>query len=162
MGCDADGCGWLDDVRKALDVDALVTQSEDTAWGAAVIVGTRVPGDSMSVVTQHAGLAGGRWATLTLAEQLANVGSEVGRAARAKAVRNTHRSVAALERALELFDLTLADPRWAGRRREICRAREIVCDFVLGENVHGLTEASLDAYFLPFARAARSSSTVSK
>ncbi|MGK2852015.1 MAG: DUF433 domain-containing protein [Candidatus Limnocylindrales bacterium] len=28
-------------------MDALVTQSEDTAWGATVIAGTRVPVDSM-------------------------------------------------------------------------------------------------------------------
>jgi hypothetical protein len=109
----------------------------------------------MNVETLHAGLAAGRWATLTLSEQLANVGSEVGRAARAKAVGNAQRSIAALDRALELFDLTLADPRWAGRRREICRAREVVCDFVVGDNVYGATLESLDAYFLAFAVAAR-------
>lgn len=28
-------------------MDALVTQSDDTAWGAAVIVGTRVPVDTL-------------------------------------------------------------------------------------------------------------------
>ena len=30
--------------------------------------------------------------------------------------------------ALELLDLTLADPRWRGRLREISRARELLCD----------------------------------
>lgn len=110
----------------------------------------------MTVGTQHADLAAGRWATLTLSEQLANIGSEVGRAASAKAGGNTHRSMAALDRALELFDLTLADPRWAGRRREICRAREVVCDSLVGDNVHGSSAGSLDAYFLAYARVARS------
>ncbi|MBA2556039.1 MAG: hypothetical protein H0V12_01635 [Chloroflexi bacterium] len=54
-----------------------------------------------------------------------------------------------------MFDLTLADDRWRNRRREIARAREIVCDFLVGDNVYGSTAESLDAYFLPFAIAAR-------
>lgn len=92
---------------------------------------------------------------MTLLEQLANIGREVGRAARAKESRREERLAAALERALELFDLTLADARWLGRRREICRAREFVCDFTVCENGNGSTAAPLDAYFLPFAVAAR-------
>jgi len=61
----------------------------------------------------------------------------------------------ALERALELIDLTVADPRLAGRGREILRAREVVCDFLVGDNVYGSTAESLDRYFLTFAAAAR-------
>lgn len=58
-------------------------------------------------------------------------------------------------RALELLDLTIADERWRGPRlREICRAREVVCDFIAGDNEYGSTAASLDTYFLPFALAA--------
>jgi hypothetical protein len=95
------------------------------------------------------------WATLSLLEQLANIGSEVGRAARAKERQHQERFDRALDRALELFDLTLADARWRGRRREIARAREVVCDFLVGDNVYGSTTTSLDAYFLPFAVAAR-------
>jgi len=106
-------------------------------------------------MTVHLGLAGGRWAELTLVEQLANIGSEVGRAARAKARGADDRFESALERSLELFDLTLADKRWRGRRREIARAREVVCDFLVGDNVHRSTERSLDGWFLPFAVAAR-------
>ena len=53
------------------------------------------------------------------------------------------------------MDLTLADPRLRGRRREICRAREVVCDFFVGDNVYRSTPESLDRYFLAFARAAR-------
>lgn len=103
----------------------------------------------------HEGLAAGKWGELTLMEQLANVSSEVGRAARARSLGNEARLARALDRALELFDLTLADPRWAGRRREVARAREVVCDFLVGANVHGSTSESLDAYFLPFMVAAR-------
>lgn len=103
----------------------------------------------------HAGLAAGRWRELTLVEQLGNVGSEVGRASQAKALGNHGRFDAALDRALELFDLTLADERWAFRRKEIARAREIVCDFLVGDNEYGSTAEWLDAYFLSFAVAAR-------
>jgi hypothetical protein len=66
--------------------------------------------------TVHTGLAAGRWVELTLAEQLGNIGSEVGRALRARASGQPARRDAALDRALELFDLTLADARWATRR----------------------------------------------
>jgi hypothetical protein len=107
-------------------------------------------------VSVHAGLASGRWQTLTLAEQLGNIGSEVGRAIRAGERDDADRFEGALERALELFDLTLADPRWRGHRvREIARAREVACDFPVGENDYRSTAASLDAYFLQFAIAAR-------
>jgi uncharacterized protein (DUF433 family) len=34
-------------MERLIDMDALVTQSEDTAWGAAVIAGTRVPVDTL-------------------------------------------------------------------------------------------------------------------
>lgn len=92
---------------------------------------------------------------MTLAEQLANIGAEVGRAARARAQGNEQRLGPALDRALELFDLTLADERWRHRLKEIARSREVVCDFLVGDNVYGSTAESLDAYFLPFAVAAR-------
>ena len=103
----------------------------------------------------HVELAAGRWHELSLVEQLANIGSEVGRAARAKSTEDETRLASALDRCLELFDLTLADDRWRHCRREIARARETVCDFLVGDNVFGLTAESLDQYFLPFAMAAR-------
>jgi hypothetical protein len=103
----------------------------------------------------HASLASGRWFTFSLVEQLANVGSEVGRAITAKARGDDARMWSALDRALELFDLTSADPKHAGRLREIRRAREVVCDYLVGDNVYGSTGESLDKYFLQFAIAAR-------
>jgi hypothetical protein len=103
----------------------------------------------------HSRLAAARWFELTLMEQLGNIGSEVGRASRAKSQGNGERFAGALDRALELFDLTLADRRWQGRLKEIARAREVVCDFLVGDNEFGSTAESLDRYFLPFAMAAR-------
>jgi hypothetical protein len=99
-------------------------------------------------------LAAGRWGQLSLAEQLANVGSEVGRMLRWRD-RDDHLAASAFERALELLDLTLADPRWRARLREIARARELLCDAAGGGAEYGTALEDLDRYFLAFAVAAR-------
>lgn len=57
-------------------------------------------------MTMHTALAAGRWTTLTLAEQLANVGSEVDRTISAWEAQRSDRFDRALARALELLDLT--------------------------------------------------------
>jgi hypothetical protein len=108
---------------------------------------------------QHRELAAGRWWRLSLGEQLGHVGSEVSRASR-WASRNPDLAQTAFYRALELLDLTLADPRLARsapRLREIARAREVVADFFAGPNQYGSTAASLQKYFDAFAMATRSS-----
>lgn len=107
-------------------------------------------------MTGHPGLAAGRWTTLTLADQLANVGSEVDRAIGAWEAQRSDRFDRALTRALELFDLTAGDDRWRGpRRREILRAREEFCRlFFDGGYVRGAARA-LSIYFLRFAVLAR-------
>ena len=106
----------------------------------------------------HANLAAGRWKSLTLVEQLANVGSEVERAIKAHEGGRVERRDAAVNRGLELFDLTAADDRWRGhRRREILRAREEFCKLFWGDGAVGQQSAgvSLSKYFLHFAFAAR-------
>ena len=106
----------------------------------------------------HAGLAAGRWHALTIVEQLAHVGSEVDRAIRAHAAGKEARRDLAIDRALELFDLTAADPRWHGsRRREILRAREEFCRLFFDDMMPAGSAASLQKYFLHFAVAARRS-----
>ncbi len=103
----------------------------------------------------HKNLAAGGWAKLSLMEQLGNIGSEVSRAARWQN-KNKETFENTVVRALELFDLTLDDPRWRGRRREIARAREVFCDAVYNASKeYGTVLADLDRYFYPFAYAAR-------
>ena len=104
----------------------------------------------------HASLAADVAELLIERQRVPASGSDVGRAIRAKAHHDDLRLQGALERALELLDLTLADDRWRGpRRREIARAREVVCDFLVGDNDYASTGESLDAYFFAFAMAAR-------
>lgn len=103
----------------------------------------------------HPDLASGRWFTCSLSEQLGNIGSEISRALRAQREGNNQRMHHALDRALELFDLTIADPKHRLRLKELCRAREVVCDYFFGGNAYRSTGASLDRYFTQYALAAR-------
>ena len=103
---------------------------------------------------KHKELAAGRWQTLSLKEQMANIGSEVSRASRWQG-KNEKLFEGAVERALELFDLTLDDPRWKGRRREIARVREVFCDTVYGDSLYDTSLKDLIRYFDAFAFAAR-------
>ncbi len=103
----------------------------------------------------HRDLADGRWRQLTLMEQLGNIGSEISRALSWQAKGDHEQVVKALERGLELFDLTIADPRWQNRLKEILRAREVVCDYFFGDNQYQSTPDSLAEYFLYFGLAAR-------
>lgn len=98
------------------------------------------------------------WFSRSLAEQLGNIGSEVGRAQNWIG-KDEARFQGAFDRALELFDKTLEDPRWKGlRRREIARAREVFCDAAEGGKEYGSTLKQVDAYFFSFAVAARNTS----
>ena len=103
---------------------------------------------------EHENLAHGRWYELSLMEQLGNIGSEVGRALRWEEKDRKYFDHA-VERALELFDLTLADQRWRRRLKELTRAREVFCDAVSGGKEYKSSLADLDRYFFSFAFAAR-------
>lgn len=103
---------------------------------------------------KHKKLASGGWFKLSLLEQLGNIGGEVLRTFRFKDKDETL-FWSAVERALELFDLTLSDPRWSGRRREIGRAREVFCDAVYGGELYKSSFPGLIKYFDQFAYAAR-------
>lgn len=94
-----------------------------------------------------------RWWAMSVAEQLGNIGSEVSRAAK-WTTRNPEMARSALYRALDLFDLTLDDPRHRAspaRLREIARAREVVADLFAGPNQYGSTAESLQRYFDAYA-----------
>ena len=103
---------------------------------------------------QHKELAVGRWHQLSLKEQMGNIGSEVSRAARWQK-KDEKLFKGATERALELFDLTLADPRWRGRLWEINRAREVFVDAIYGGKEYKSSFRDLQPYFDQFAFAAK-------
>lgn len=108
----------------------------------------------MSEKIYHKELVAGGWKKLSLIEQMGNIGSEVGRSINWFKKGDKERFNAAFEKALELFDLTLDDVRWKGRRKEIARGREVFCSLLFDTE---LTDAlikelnSFDKYFLWFA-----------
>lgn len=108
------------------------------------------------MTTYHPSLAAGRWHTLTLAEQLGNVGSEYERALRAKATEDNSRFQHAFERMLELLDLTITDPRWKNHRlKELTRLREMLCDELWNGKREYTHPNDLREYFLYFGILAR-------
>lgn len=106
----------------------------------------------------HKELAEGRWFELTLMEQLANIGSEVHRSIHWYRKGNEKYFNTAFEKALELFDLTLSDKRWNGRKKEIARSRELFCKLLTeNKNISNLDQEfdSLNKYFNYFGIQAR-------
>ncbi len=68
----------------------------------------------------------------------------------------SNRFEGALARALELFDLTAADPRWHGHRcQEVLRARHEFCRLFFDPDVPPGSADGLRRYFFGFAYAAR-------
>ena len=107
------------------------------------------------MIIQHKTLAAGHWHELSLREQLGNVGSEINRAImwRGKDEKKYQDSI---NRACELMDLILQDPRWRNERlRELKQVREMIDDAITGGKEYGSTLEDLDRYFFAFALAAR-------
>lgn len=103
----------------------------------------------------HQNLSAGRWFELTLAEQLGNTGSEVGRAIQWNHKQEFNRRNQALDRAFDLLELTISDPRWRSRLKELCRVREVLADTFYGDNYYQDTPEALEKYFYQYALAAR-------
>ncbi len=98
---------------------------------------------------QHKEFASGKWREMSLAWQMANIGSEVFRAIKSKQEKKEKSFQLAFERALELFDLTLQDPKNSKRLREVARARELFVDYMF-DNQYNQTPDLINNYFLQF------------
>jgi hypothetical protein len=61
----------------------------------------------------------------------------------------------AIERALELLDLTIADARHRGRLKELTRVREVLVDYFYADNRLGSSPGRWRTYLRAFAVAAR-------
>lgn len=90
-----------------------------------------------------------KWQSMTIFEQMGNIGSEVGRAFSAKRRGDDESMTAALYRGLDLIDATAEKLVADGakyRLREVLRAREQFAE---------LSDETLETYFMHFALAAR-------
>ncbi len=95
-----------------------------------------------------------RWFKFSLAEQMANVGAEIGRAINWRA-RNKKDSQAFFERGLELLDLTIEDSKNKKRLKELLRVRETLADYFCFDNIYGSSDEKWNNYFYAFNYAAR-------
>ena len=96
---------------------------------------------------QHTELAAGRWAEMSLAEQMLNIGSEVSRANRWRIKGNEEQWRRAADRALELLSLTIDAQRGRHDLGEFCRLYEVLADFYYGENSYQTDPAKLQRGF---------------
>lgn len=92
----------------------------------------------------------GRWFKLSLAEQMANIGADVGRAIQWKTKGDLETSKQAFYRALELIDFTVEDSKNRTRLKEIVRMREFLADYFVGDNQYGFTDDAWQQYFYYF------------
>ena len=95
-----------------------------------------------------------RWASISLAEQMANIGSEVGRSMKWLVKDKSSLAEGAYLRALDLFDLTikygrLSSPGRGAFLKEICRARDLYNESFITKDIESLSY--LDKYFAQFA-----------
>ena len=100
---------------------------------------------------QHKGLASGNWGKMPLAEQLANVGSEVERTISWQEKGNEEYSQKAFGRALELLSLTKDSHKEKSKLKEITRTYELLVDHFAGENRFKSTDVLWRNYFNYFA-----------
>lgn len=99
-----------------------------------------------------------RWKSLSFIEQMANIGSEVGRTSKWVQKAKPAMAEGAFVRALELIDLTLKygrleSPQRGTMLKELCRVREYFCSAYESSDIAFLTW--LDKYFGDFAMAQR-------
>lgn len=95
-----------------------------------------------------------RWASMSLAEQMANTGSEVGRSAKWLAKGKRSLAYSAYMRALDLMDMTIAHGRKGlpGRDallKELLRARDCYAEAFNAADMDSLEY--LDRYFSSFS-----------
>lgn len=109
---------------------------------------------NMTHVIHKGLLESGRWFKLSLVEQMANIGTDVGRAIQWKVKGDELASRQAFERALELIDFTVADQKNRKRLKEILRVREFLADYFVGSNQYGFTDDAWQNYFYYFGYAA--------
>jgi len=98
-----------------------------------------------------------RWSKFSLFEQMGHIGSEISRACHWNQKEDLVSRDHCIERAFDLIDLTIADARWRGRLKEVCRFREVLADIYCRSHVYKVSLNELNKYCTDFALAVRRS-----
>ena len=96
-----------------------------------------------------------KWQSMSVFDQMGNIGSEVGRAARAYNTNDEVAWEAAVKRGLDLFDATIEGfaKSKSPRLREVLLARDQFVSQYFSDNP--AVDPTLENYFMQFAIAAR-------
>lgn len=111
---------------------------------------------------QHESLANGRWAEMSFAEQMGNVGSEISRAIHWQSKNKPERMEQCVYRALELISLTISTcGQNQTKLKELCRAKEEICDYFLSDNAFCSAPEQILRYYYSFALTAQKQNKLS-
>jgi hypothetical protein len=101
-----------------------------------------------------------KWSQLSITSQMANIGSEVGRALTAKRQHQNERLNAALDRAIDLFSATAIGlaAKKSPQLKEVLRAKEEFLGLFFPDPTIPSTPEVIEKYFHQFALAARRTS----
>jgi len=91
-----------------------------------------------------------KWLKLSRTQQLGNIGSEIARARYWQTHNDLVNRERALERSLELLDLTLDDRRWKSGLKEIARLREVICAWYYNLTLFDISPKELEDYCISF------------
>lgn len=96
-----------------------------------------------------------KWFQYSIFDQMANIGIEILRTISWKKRGNKKFFLNAFYRALELIDFTIRDKKNKKYLKEILRMREILADYLVGDNFYRSTDKDWEKYFYPYMFAAR-------
>ena len=91
-----------------------------------------------------------RWFEMGIGEQISNIGSEVNRAIKYKNKNEDEKKKRFYEKAVELLELTCADPKNKFRLGELHFCIEELTDYFIGENQYNTTDEMLMKYYDAF------------
>lgn len=90
---------------------------------------------------------------LTLPQQMANIGSEAFRMLQARRRGQTQHLRDATQRVLDLYYYTQVSPSIPSyRKKEIGRSKEVLLDYIFGNNIYRFTSKKIMNYYDFFAK----------
>jgi len=103
----------------------------------------------MYTLVLHKNLTTDRWQRFSKSQQILMITTELNRAQTWIEKNQNYETNQCYERAFELFDLTIADPKWQSGLKELLRARDILAELYLQNTKDELTNKQLmDAIIL--------------
>ena len=91
-----------------------------------------------------------RWKALTFPKQMGNIASELSRASHFQGQGDSRLTESSLWRAIELIELTIDAQGSSVKTRELCRFREVVCDWYCRTGIYPIQPEALTKYALSF------------